>query len=336
MKHYTSLSNGWSRILEDNWPSGLWVVLRYTKSNTPTEAYAYEIFANIEEPTYLNISAIQLISGPLVMAAQVASPSNSTHRVSSYTLCAYHVGQGMCALIKGQNDGFLLDVGAGTPVNRADYRRGKKSNGTPFLNELKSATSGLALQAVISHPDSDHWRLLDWDPGLLTSVTAIFHPSGTAALAFKSPHVIGRVHSLGTTTVYDRYGAKLLTAYRSLPATSDRNGECLVVETYCHGVGLFPGDYVYNRMATDGDPVIQALSTKAFDAVMVPHHGDTPSSSVTITPASAHSTPAFFSAGTHSSYKHPKKASLTAHTKRLFKNINNHKLDDIIECKLLP
>lgn len=314
----------------EDWPSTLWVVLTFSRASDVTGTYAYEIFANAN-PTYLSLKSLSVVAGPSVLAASASTQVPTVQTSQNFKLYAYHVGQGMCALLKGQTDGFLLDVGAGTPVTRAAYR----AHGTRFVNELMPATKGLDLQAVISHPDSDHWRLLDWDFSLCAQVKAVYLPSGTAALAFKSPRIKKRVFGLGSTTVTNGPGgATLFAAHRSQPKVSDRNGESLVVETHCGGRGLFPGDYVYDRMATDGNPAVNALATSPFDAVMVPHHGDTASASVRVSPRRPGSTPAFFSAGMHSGYGHPASASLKAHKKKRFNNIDNHTCTDIIEKRL--
>ena len=94
---------------------------------------------------------------------------------------------------------------------------------------------------------------------------------------------------------------------------------------------MFPGDYVYSRMASDSNPDIVALSSSTLDAVMVPHHGDAASASVSVVPALPLSTYAFFSAGTHSGYKHPTTASLGAHATAKFDNIDHHTWSDIRE-----
>ena len=268
-------------------------------------------------------------TGPIIATSQ------------AFDLSAFHVGQGMCALLHGAADGLLLDVGAGVPINRQHYRRWLRAPASgAFTNELRLRTHGLNLQAIISHPDSDHWRLLDWDPQLFGATRHIFTPAGAPALALKSSRAIGRVSSLaGTTTVANGpFGQPLLKAHRSSPAASDRNGECLVVETHTGTLGqdhsLFPGGYVYQRMAADGVAAIVGLSSATLDAVMVPHHGDAASASVLPTPRTAQHTAAFFSAGTHIGYGHPTAASISAHATRGFLNIDQHTCADILEHRL--
>jgi beta-lactamase superfamily II metal-dependent hydrolase len=326
----------WSKTPDlrfNDWPNDLWIRVQFQVSSATTGVYAYELFADAE-PTYVRLQSMTVASGAPVMAPTSSSKIQSVRAHQSFGLYGYHVGQGMCAMLKGQSEGFLFDVGAGTPVIRSSYRSGVHANGTAFVNELKTATTGLQLQAVISHPDSDHWRILDWDASLCASVTAIFTPAGTPALAFTSTHVKPKVYALGNTVANDATGATLFKTHRSRPAHPDRNGECLVVETHANGTGLLPGDYVYDRMATDANPAINALAASSWAAVMVPHHGDAASASVSVSPAVPGSTPAFFSAGTHAAYRHPTAASLSAHKSKAFDNIDNHTCDDIIERPL--
>lgn len=321
----TLLGAGLPEPLLEAWPDGLWVRVTYSRSSDATGAYAYEIFADAE-PIDLDLKSLSFATGPSVSAPPTAAHLPTISVSQTFGLYAFHVGQGMCALLKGTVDGILLDAGAGTPVSRAAYR----APGPSFVNDLKSAIGTLDLQAIVSHPDSDHWRLLDWDTALCGAVKAVYTPSGTAALAFKSVHVKPRVHAIGSASVSNGAGgATLLEVHRSQPARSDRNGECLVVETHCAGRGLFPGDYVYDRMATDANLAIRALASRTFDAVMVPHHGDAASASVTVSPAAPGTTHAFFSAGNHAGYKHPTAASLRAHLGRSFDNIDKHWLTDV-------
>ena len=317
----------------ENWPSYWWLKLQYREvSLRDSGTYAYELFANAN-PNYVILDSMSLLKGPAVAALQTPSKAPSASANQLFRLYAYHVGQGMCALLKGGTEGFLFDMGAGVPVTRPDYQSGHHANGAPFVNELAVATSGLALQAIISHPDSDHWRLLDWDSTLRGAVSAIFTPTGTPALALKSTHVLSKVHAIGDTAVHDSAGVSLFDIHRSQPSTSTRNNECLLVETKSCGSILLPGDYVYNEWSSDGNSAIRALATSSCEAVMVPHHGDAASAKVGLSPKSS-SSPAFFSAGTHKHYKHPTAASINAHQTQGFVTIDRHTLDDILECPL--
>ena len=333
----------WTRFpasLLDEWPDQLWIRIVYNRASTATGAYYYEIFAN-EDQINIAIESLRFQVGAAVTPPPLAPTGPSASRSQSFKLSAFHVGQGMCALLYGQRDGFLLDCGGGIPLKRSIYRQWLKAPASlSFRNDLRTRTKGLSLQAIISHPDSDHWRLLDWDPALFAATTDIFTPVGTAALALKSSRAIAKVSSLAGSTVVTNgpRGTTLLKAHRSNPAVSDRNGECLVVETHSGRSGkeisLFPGDYVYDRMASDGGAGIVALSSSILDAVMVPHHGDAASAAVSVLPKVPGTTAAFFSAGTHTGYRHPTRASLNAHSATGFRNIDKHTCSDIVECPL--
>jgi beta-lactamase superfamily II metal-dependent hydrolase len=324
----------------DDWPDRLWIRLGYTRTPRPTGAYYYEIFAN-EDQINISIESVQLLAGPAVTPAPLSKTGPAVANSQNFELSAFHVGQGMCALLAGQHDGLLLDVGAGIPISRQTYRQWMRAPAsTAFINELRARTQGLDLQVILSHPDSDHWRLLDWDSQLFAATTHIFTPAQTSALALKSSRAVGRVFSLaGSTTVTNGpNGLPLLKAHRSSPAVSDRNGECLVVETHTGPQAqercLFPGDYVYDRMAVDSMAVIASLSSAQLDAVMVPHHGDAASAAVLVTPKIVGRTAAFFSAGTHKGYGHPTLASTSAHASAGFDNIDRHTCADILEHRL--
>jgi len=333
----------WASIpasLLDEWPDQLWIRIAYNRALTETGAYYYEIFAN-EDQVDMSIDSLQLYVGAAVAPPPVAPIGPRTSKSQIFNLSAFHVGQGMCALLHGQSDGFLLDCGGGIPLKRSIYRKWLKAPATAaFKNELHNHINHLSLQAIISHPDSDHWRLLDWDPVLFKATTDIFTPTGTAALALKSSYAISKVSSLAGTTIVTNGPGRgiLLKAHRSNPAISDRNGECLVVETHSgrrgNEVSLFPGDYVYDRMSSDGNSAIAALSSSMLDALMVPHHGDAASAAVSVVPRASGLTVAFFSAGTHTGYRHPTRASLNAHSAAGFRTIDNHTCSDIVEYPL--
>ena len=245
----------------------------------------------------------------------------------------------MCSLLQevGGTVGYLLDAGAGTPVFRSEYQSGMHANGNAFVNELMTSqrVTGLSsLWAVLSHPDSDHWRLLDWDTTLLSAAQRVFLPSGAPALAFSSPRVKPKV--LGSGSVTHHFNVRnSLAVHRSQPVKSDRNGECLVSVVRCdRKVALLSGDYVYDRMTVDGDPAIAAAAAGSLDGVVVPHHGDAASAHSVPSPATTGISPAFFSAGLHAGYGHPTTASINAHAN--FAVVNHHTKDDVKEHPLIP
>ncbi len=305
-------------------------------------SYLYEAFTDAG-PSYVSVDDVALVSGPTVLprtAQPVPQPSSSP--ASAWELNAFHVGQGMCSLAQEQNGsrGYLLDAGAGTPVRRQDYRSRVHPNGAPFVNELMAPhrvpALTTSLEAFISHPDSDHWRLLEWDAALLHQVQQIYLPTNTPALAFASPHVTAKVAACaGVRLQLSQRDA--LELIRSRPARPDRNADCLVARMRCGArQALLSGDYVYDRMLTDGDPVIAACPTTPIDAVVVPHHGDAASANAVPPPAHPQQSIAFFSAGTHAGYGHPTAASIHQHQAAAFQVIDRHTLWDIQEQRLMP
>jgi beta-lactamase superfamily II metal-dependent hydrolase len=310
-----------------------WIRIEYSLTPEPTGSYAYALFAD-QEPQYLSIHKVESFDGPVVapLASAPQEFAATSRSQIGATLTAFHVGQGMCSLMTDGTTGYLIDAGAGTPVRRADYRKGK------ILNELSGAfhASG-ASSAIISHPDSDHWRLLDWDRSLLRAVQAVYLPDGVPALAFRSPAVKPKVVPMKDATFNLQGGS--LRIFRSEPCKPDRNGECLVAAAVIDGrMALLPGDYVYNRMLNDRRPdrVIQCLASRDLDAVVVPHHGDSESALAVVSPLRPDRSIAFFSAGTHSGYKHPTLVSLDNHQRRGFAIVDRHWMRDIKGRRLLP
>ncbi|MBN3748536.1 hypothetical protein G3N96_24375 [Burkholderia sp. Se-20373] len=313
-----------------------WVEVKYRLARGPSDSYAYPAFTG-SAPTYIEIDTVQLAWGPAIPPLAEIS-SLPIHRVKGaerdWKLEGFHVGQGMCSVFHNDKSGFLLDAGAGTPVNRESYQA------KTIVNELmplvkKLATSDARLPMIISHPDADHWRLLDWDVELLNRVGPVYLPSGRPSLAFNSHIIKPRVYGIGSQTLFHS-GPASLSVYRSAPMSSDKNGECLV--TVCEAAGkkaLLPGDYVYKRMKSEAGTPISLLSAGQFDAVVVPHHGDEASSQQVFSPVGKDSK-AFFSAGTHQGYGHPTQSSIDAHDAAGFYIVEDHAQRDIVSVPLIP
>ncbi|MBT9569257.1 MAG: hypothetical protein IV085_13285 [Thiobacillus sp.] len=329
-----------SEFFEEGFPPALWLKIQYQQSQDVTGNYAYRAFSN-EELHYLNLSSLTPVQGTAVRPPPDLSPGtvDLNQNPEAPTLTAFHVGQGICTLLANDAQGVLFDAGAGTPVTREVYRSCKHPNGSPFINKLISSTQALRdLTVVLSHPDSDHWRILEWDQKLLQKVTEVLLPSGQPALAFKSPAVLPKVKGIRDRLFRFANGDEL-KVMRSEPRVSDRNGECLVAVARVGGSkGLLAGDYVYDRMAVDMRPdgAISTLPLTRFDAVVVPHHGDKASSSSVPFAVTRGISPAFFSAGTHVGYRHPRNVSLVAHENSGYFVIDNHTQQNILARQLLP
>lgn len=321
----------------------IWLDIEYTTLDDPSlQSYAYELFAegsSAVAQTYFKLKSVQVIPAP-----SISSPNDyslpTVDKGTIFSLSAFHVGQGMCSLLLGRSDAFLLDAGAGTPVLRPHYQKAKHANGTPFVNELnnilKSAGALIQIDVILSHPDSDHWKLLDWDSGLLNSVTTVVLPNGKSSLAMSSLRIKPKVRGAGDFTIPLGGNVDTLKVYRSIPKQSDRNGECLVCEVEIGGkLALLAGDYVYSRMVSDTKSGISHVPTTSYDAVVVPHHGDAASAWSIPNPNSTISE-AFFSAGNHRYYKHPTTTSRNAHTANGFVEILKNTCPDILVHKLIP
>lgn len=251
-----------------------------------------------------------------------------SHCGAQFVFDSFHVGQGMCSLVHDGYTGILLDVGAGKPVTREAYL------GNGLTNDLRSVVDSLAkVIAVISHPDSDHWRILAWDTSLRDKVDAIYVPAGASSLAFRDKEIAKKIVGISDQTwmLAKNSSLKLL---RSKPSTMDRNGDGLVaVFERDHSRILAAGDYVYERFKTDKNPVIRALHKRNFAGVVVPHHGDAASANGVV--ASDANAKAFFSAGTHQGYKHPTSNSLNAHKVAKFTNISQPGQTNIVRVNLI-
>ena len=314
-----------------------WFKIKFRQTKSSTGSYFYELFANAD-PVYVELEGLESIdSGPPVPPHPTVTPGPSLHSLSigrlGPQLFTFHCGQGMCSLIRDGFSGVLLDAGAGTPVTRDAYRTGRHADGRSFRNDLLTKRSGLkSLTLVLSHPDSDHWRLLDWDAALLDSIQDIYVPVGVPALALKSPHVIDKVTSAHSITIG---GAAQVEAHRSAPKKPDKNGECLVACVRTDkGTYLFPGDYVYTRMRDDRNPAVSLLLDEQFRAVVVPHHGDSKSGFFVPEPAFPGGSVAFFSAGNHRGYGHPTELSLALHRESGYVVVAESYHDDIIAYRL--
>lgn len=243
-----------------------------------------------------------------------------------FVLESFHVGQGMCSIVHDGTWGMLLDMGAGKPVLRPKYPK--------LSNDLHRVTDKLKeLNVLISHFDSDHWRILAWDTKLRNKIKKIYVPSGDLPPVFNDKNIKRKIVQVSDALI--RLAANTsIRIYRSDPSHLDSNGQCLVVTFYKDGrLALAPGDYAYHRFATDANTGIQELLSEIYSAVIVPHHGDLASarSVVDCVPGS----PAFFSAGTHQGYNHPTTASVDEHLVKQFIAIAKNTEENIVRKLLM-
>ncbi|MCU0812739.1 MAG: hypothetical protein MUE59_17275 [Thiobacillaceae bacterium] len=144
----------WTRLpasLLDDWPDQLWIEIGYNRAPTATGAYYYEIFAN-EDQVNIAIESLRLRVGAAVTPPPLAPTGPSASRSQSFKLSAFHVGQGMCALLYGQRDGFLLDCGGGIPLKRSIYRQWLRRRHPAEAFDLSAMAQGTGLTVVQERP----------------------------------------------------------------------------------------------------------------------------------------------------------------------------------------
>lgn len=228
--------------------------------------------------------------------------------LGNVTLHSYHVGQGMCTLLHNDSEGFLLDCGAGTPIKRLGYASLTSNKLIADLNGLKKVSM------ILSHFDSDHHRLLSWDSNILAKIDNLYVPANMPAELVKDVNIYPIVKPCISITIYLNNGK--LQAYRTEPTCTEKtkNNHALisVIDSNKETV-LLPADYVYSKIVTDKNLDIASLYCKSYSYVVVPHHGDE-ASSIGVFKSRNLFAKAFFSAGNHATYRHPRKASLDAHS----------------------
>ena len=273
----------------------------------------------------INIKKITRTQGPSIKSVRNAAPKNPLPNLDFKTkpsLNAFYVGQGMCSLLTSANSeyGLLFDAGAGTPIHRNDYLKSNVST-----NELFALTSNLTqLDLVLSHNDYDHWSLLAWGGDFLKKIKTILVPDQSNSLAFRAKTIIPCVFGIRAHTNFISSNNKVkVDIFRSKPLRNrNSNTNCLITRIEINKkIALLPGDCTYHAMLMNSnDPAIRLLvhPNAKYDAVVVPHHGCLKSSFDV--PLAANNAIAFFSAGDHDAYQHPKQDSLDTH---LFKNYTN-------------
>lgn len=338
------LNNHFMLTVDDGDKNLSWFYIKGVVGESKNSGYYYETFSD-DYPEFFKLLECRAIDQPLAFGKTLAgeeeelndfilkdfsesSPGNNP----SWDFYSFHVGQGMCSLITNGITGVLLDVGAGKPVLRGDYL--KKEYGH-MQNDLWSFVNGLEkIDVVISHPDSDHWRMLAWDVRISKKVNQIFIPHNTKSIAWKDAKIKHKIVYVSNWLVFTNYNI-FLYVLRSNPTKKTDNTDCLICIFEGPGGGyiLQSGDYVYSDMNTDIRHEIRYLLNLSYDAVVVPHHGDTASASAIFRPSGSNAK-AFFSAGNHSGYGHPTSVSLNNHSSMGYTVISNNSLAYIKHVKL--
>ena len=305
------------------------------------KSYFYKSYGN-EEPVNISISKIGFQSYCYpnfknhVLALSYVNNMTVTYRdvVSilhdkKFKLIAYSVGQGMCSLLHDGEIGYLLDAGAGKPVLRGNYQK-KLIN-----NDLQEDIKGLnSLSLILSHLDSDHFRIIRWDEDLLGKIDKIYIPSGVSWLDSKQKGIAKKVIAIDEINI--KSPNLILNGVRTVPKASSslKNDN----EIICHlslnnnQSMLYPGDYTYSKMKSDRNSLIPPMTACKFDFIVVPHHGDHDSQYCIPSPKCGDSV-AFFSAGNHQSWNHPHSESVREHGIKGFNSLTNKFDPNIVRIK---
>jgi len=294
-------------------------------------SYYYPSFST-EKPIYIKIETIafQYFSEPefkhskqvlqFITDNNIKNDENSFLDLSDFgdfKFCAFGVGQGMCSLAYNEINkiGILFDSGAGTPVKRYPYQKNK------IQNSLHSVIDNLeTLYLILSHLDSDHYRLLHWDKNLLSKVDCIFIPAYENWLDAKDAKF--KAFTIGINNLYIKGNNFRALAMKTNPNTGldQKNNKAFVsMIEIDQKLMLLPGDYSYSMMTLDNNKKINDLMQIGYDFINVPHHGDY-ASRLNIPTVNCDGI-AFFSAGNHEGYKHPNSDSLYEHQNQGYNNI---------------
>lgn len=254
---------------------------------------------------------------PFIMDKIVSNNKNIHHKYEDdFRIIPYSVGQGMCSLLHNGKIGYLLDAGAGKPVLRDNYI---KSN---IINDLINDISDLdEVYLILSHLDSDHFRLIRWDGNILGKIKEIYIPFGLSWLDSKEKLINKKVRPIKELTVKSKNMA--LNCYRTEhPSASEKkNDNELITWIELNGENiLYPGDYVYSSIDKDKNKNVSMMSKNDYEFICVPHHGDKESQYLIPSPSSESSV-VYFSAGNHSSWKHPTPESVSEHKNKGFNTI---------------
>ncbi len=248
---------------------------------------------------------------------------------NEFNLHVYSVGQGMCSLLHNGNEGYLLDAGAGTPVLRGNYQKNIFNN--DLMDEIKNLDK---VSLILSHLDSDHFRIIRWDGELLKKIEAIYIPSGLLWLDSAQNGIASKVRE--TNKIIIKSNNMILIGLRTKPANNSNlknDNELICCLGFSGGNNfLFPGDYTYSKMRNDNNLAIRTVMKYKFEFVVVPHHGDSQSAYSIPSPSSQDSM-AFFSAGNHRAWNHPVPESVDEHERKKYNSLMSENYPYISKVK---
>ncbi|MGK5615778.1 hypothetical protein ACSNKO_02190 [Proteus mirabilis] len=150
----------------------------------------------------------------------------------------------------------------------------------------------------------------------------IFIPHMQKSLSFKNEKIIEKIIEIDKY-IFIKNNLIEMNIHRSNPNKVKKNNDCIIIKiNFNNNKILIPGDYVYKEMYKDNNDNIKSIPTEKFNIIIVPHHGDEASSEKIPTPLDGNSQ-AYFSAGTHLGYNHPRKESIQGHEEKGFKVIHD-------------
>lgn len=188
-------------------------------------------------------------------------------------------------------------------------------------NELSDDIKKLnKLYLILSHLDSDHFRIIRWDSTILSKIDTIFIPFNLPWIDSSEKLISGKVAAIKKLSVTSNN--LTLNAFRTEHYTksAEKNDNELVTHIVLSDKNiLFPGDYSYDKITKDKNSSISILTKLKYHLLLVPHHGDKDSQYQIPTPQDDNSL-AYFSAGNHKSWCHPNTESLDEHKLLGYKN----------------
>jgi len=300
------------------------------------KSYIYKTFAD-SAPSFVSFESINPVMGfdlpdfPTFTESHWSSPGEV-----QYECFGFEVGQGMATLICDNQNGFLIDAGAGTPITRKQYL----APGGLTKNDLTAKVKDLEIQFVLSHGDGDHWRLLAWDSNLRGRVARYIVPKGVKPVALFDKLVKGKVFSLspkrGGKASFALGNNQTLDLLRTAPPNPTANNDGIIaVFSSDNQNALIPGDCVYSDMQSDKNNNVSILINHAYAAIVVPHHGAAESANSVPNASGGSSAIAFFSAGNHKTWKHPSASSVINHTNKGYSDHQNTNPTGITAVPLL-
>lgn len=298
----------------------IFYIIKTEQNYKDNNSYFYSLFSNEfnsdshKKNTYATVIGLIQKNIPSFKNIDFSSTTSKLSQ-SDWKLAGFYVGQGMSTIAYNDESSFIIDAGAGTPIKLANYDKN---------NEIKTLIKNKNNTFILSHADRDHWRLLAWDPDLRNSINKIIVPDDMRYLAFFDKTIKNKIVSLPTRPENDPFKIILndvtkIYLYRAEPKTPTSNNDgIIVVFKKKDKFALIPGDCSYREIASDNNNDIRDLvaAGKKYSVLIVPHHGAEESKNGI---PDADSNPiAFFSAGDHKSYKHPRKNSILSHENKGF------------------